>query len=184
MGYDISAKGIAATQYYTMNGTVVSCADRWSNPMSDLIEMSREIGFRASLKYAHFNETDKQTLPYDSGTTTLVYVTNYKKMWIAVAVSLVGIFSVLPIFWGWWELGRAVSLNPLEIANAFGTVGHENHMMNSIDPNQPVGGIVRAANDIGPVRYGAWEVEGGVVRLGFAGAGMVRTPGNGERFVY
>ncbi|CVK85995.1 uncharacterized protein FMAN_06565 [Fusarium mangiferae] len=183
-GYDVSSTGLPATQYLTMNGTTPGCGDRWDNPMEDIIELTRDIGFRASLQYAKYNTTDKQKVEYDSGTTTLVYVTNYDKMWIAIAVSLVGIFAVLPTFWGWWELGRDVSLNPLEIANAFGTVGQESHIMRNVDPNQNVGGIVNAVNDIGPVRYGAWEMSDGVVRLGFAGAGLVRNPSKGERFNY
>ncbi|KAF5260234.1 hypothetical protein FOXYS1_9137 [Fusarium oxysporum] len=165
-GYDVSSTGLPATQYLTMNGTTPGCGDRWDNPMEDIIELTRDIGFRASLQYAKYNTTDKQKVEYDSGTTTLVYVTNYEKMWIAIAVSLIGIFAVLPTFWGWWELGRDVSLNPLEIANAFGTVGQESHIMRNVDPNQNVGGIVNAVNDIGPVRYGAWEMSDGVVRLG------------------
>ncbi|KAF4960057.1 hypothetical protein FSARC_10552 [Fusarium sarcochroum] len=183
-GYDVSSDGLPATQYLTMNSTIPGCEDTWENPMDDIIELTRDIGFRASLQYAKYNTTDKQRVEYDSGTVTLVYVTNYEKMWIAVAVSLVGIFSVLPTFWGWWELGRDVSLNPLEIANAFGTVGQESHIMRNVDPNQNVGGIVHAVNDIGPVRYGAWEMTDGVVRLGFAGAGLVRNPSKGERFNY
>ncbi|KAF4341965.1 hypothetical protein FBEOM_4131 [Fusarium beomiforme] len=183
-GYDVSSQGLPATQYLTMNGTTPGCGDSWANPMEDMIEFTRDIGFRASLQYAKYNTTDKQKVEYDSGTTTLVYVTDYDKMWIGVLVSLVGIFAVLPTFWGWWELGRDVSLNPLEIANAFGTVGQESHIMRNVDPNQNVGGIVNAVNGIGPVRYGAWEMSDGVVRLGFAGAGLVRNPSKGERFNY
>ncbi|KAF4995749.1 hypothetical protein FDECE_12698 [Fusarium decemcellulare] len=183
-GYDVSSDGLPATQYMTMNGTVPGCADTWSNPMNDLIELTRDIGFRASLQYAKYNSTDKQRVEFSSGTTTLIYVTNFEKMWIAIGVSLIGIFSVLPTFWGWWELGRDVSLNPLEIANAFGTLAQETHIMSSVDPNQNVGGIVRAVNDLGPVRYGACEVSQGVVKLGFAGAGIVRNPSSGERFNY
>lgn len=89
------------------------------------------------------------------GEVTLVYITNFKQIWITVAVSLVGIFVVLPIFWGWWELGRDVSLSPLKVANAFGTVSQDTHTMKSIGPNQIVGGIVRVVNGLGPVRYEA-----------------------------
>ncbi|KAF5025504.1 hypothetical protein F66182_2409 [Fusarium sp. NRRL 66182] len=159
IGYTVSTNGLPATQYLTMNSTVPGCRDTWSNPMDDIIELTRDIGFRASLQYARYNTTDKQRAEFDSGTTTLVYVTDYEKMWIAIAVSLVGIFAVLPTFWGWWELGRDVSLNPLEIANAFGTVGQESHLMHNVDPNQSVGGIVRAVNDVGPVRTSQESVQ-------------------------
>jgi hypothetical protein len=32
---------------------------------------------------------------------------------------LVGFLAALSLLWGWWELGRTVSLSPLETANAF-----------------------------------------------------------------
>jgi hypothetical protein len=50
-----------------------------------------------------------------------VYRTDWRYVAAAAAASLLcGVLGgVLPLFWGWWQLGRAVSLNPLEIAQAF-----------------------------------------------------------------
>lgn len=49
--------------------------------------------------------------------------TVYKAKWsfvaAAVILSLAGVLSVASLFWGWWELGRPVSLNPLEVGMAF-----------------------------------------------------------------
>jgi hypothetical protein len=38
----------------------------------------------------------------------------------AVAVGLAGVLAVLPLYVGWWELGRTPSLNPLETGVAMG----------------------------------------------------------------
>jgi len=47
------------------------------------------------------------------------YSTNFWYMGGALASTLVCVLLVLPVYWGFWELGRKVSLNPIEIANAF-----------------------------------------------------------------
>jgi hypothetical protein len=48
-----------------------------------------------------------------------VYRTDWGFVFGAAAASALGVLGVLPLFWGWWQLGRAVSLNPLEVAHAF-----------------------------------------------------------------
>lgn len=40
-------------------------------------------------------------------------------MWGAVAATVCCVALVLPVYWGFWQLGRKVSLNPFEIAHAF-----------------------------------------------------------------
>jgi len=47
------------------------------------------------------------------------YSTNFWCMGGAMASTLVCVLLILPVYWGFWELGRKVSLNPIEIANAF-----------------------------------------------------------------
>jgi hypothetical protein len=37
----------------------------------------------------------------------------------AVAVMVLAVAFVFSIFWGWWSLGRPVSLSPIETAKAF-----------------------------------------------------------------
>ncbi|PVH76147.1 hypothetical protein DL98DRAFT_657637 [Cadophora sp. DSE1049] len=51
--------------------------------------------------------------------TEVHYSTNYHFMFGALASTLFCACLVLPVYWGFWELGRKVSLNPIEIANAF-----------------------------------------------------------------
>lgn len=47
------------------------------------------------------------------------YITDWGFAWGAFAATVVCIFCVLPSYWGFWELGRPVTLSPIEIANAF-----------------------------------------------------------------
>lgn len=184
VGDIIRSDGLAATLYMIMKASDPGCEDTWTDPMSDLIELTRQISFRASLQYATFNRTNQQQVQFDSTSKILIYVTDSRKMWLAVGVSITGMLTVLPLFWKWWELGRDVSFNPLEIANAFQPVEGGTHIMEGIDPNQNVKGITRAVKNLEDVRYGAWETSGGVIRLGFAEARAVREPFRGERFNY
>ena len=57
---------------------------------------------------------------------TVHYRANFAYMWGAVAATITCVLLVLPVYWGFWELGRKVSLNPFEIAHAFRSpvVGH------------------------------------------------------------
>ncbi|KAH7304721.1 hypothetical protein B0I35DRAFT_400840 [Stachybotrys elegans] len=184
-GWSINTKGLPANQYMTQNSTMASCADTWANPMDDLIEIARELGFRASLQYAKTNNSDAtaQQVEYQSGVMTLVFLTDYSRLAIALLVSFVGIFVVLPVFWGWWELGRNVTMNPLEVASAFERMSSEGSIFKGTDPNANADEIVKHANAVGMIRYGVLEGKDGV-RLGFAKATTVRSPKNRERFAF
>ncbi len=68
---------------------------------------------------AGFTAPWTQAFPYTSTRERNIYRTNWRYVGAAVAASLLGVASVLPLYYGWWQLGRAVSLNPLELAQAF-----------------------------------------------------------------
>lgn len=61
---------------------------------------------------------------------TTVYVTH--RGWLAggFVVICLACLAVAPTFWGWWRLGREVSMSPLEIARAF-----EAPLLQHADPN-------------------------------------------------
>jgi hypothetical protein len=62
-----------------------------------------------------------QTVPFRARERQTVYRTHWAYLSVAVVIgSVVGIAGVIPLYAGWWELGRNVSLNPLETAKAFG----------------------------------------------------------------
>nr|POE74631.1 hypothetical protein CFP56_37162 [Quercus suber] len=50
---------------------------------------------------------------------TIHYVREAGYMWGAFASIIVCVLCVLPVYWGYWQLGRAVTLGPFEIAAAF-----------------------------------------------------------------
>lgn len=51
-------------------------------------------------------------------------------MYGALSATILCVLLILPVYWGFWELGRRVSLNPIEVANAFHAP-----MLASLHPN-------------------------------------------------
>jgi hypothetical protein len=47
------------------------------------------------------------------------YKTSFAYVGGALAATLITVLFVLPVYWGFWELGRKVTLGPLEISHAF-----------------------------------------------------------------
>ena len=47
------------------------------------------------------------------------YVSRMGFAWGAFASTIIVVLLILPSYWGYWQLGRKVTLGPLEIANAF-----------------------------------------------------------------
>ncbi|KAJ4366817.1 hypothetical protein N0V83_007342 [Neocucurbitaria cava] len=48
------------------------------------------------------------------------YMTSFAYVGGALAATLTTLLLVLPVYWGFWQLGRKVTLGPLEISHAFG----------------------------------------------------------------
>ncbi|KAH7386019.1 hypothetical protein BKA66DRAFT_67582 [Pyrenochaeta sp. MPI-SDFR-AT-0127] len=107
-----------------------------------------------------------------------IYRTNTVHVVLGVIISIAGVLAILPLYYGFWELGRKVSLNPLEIARAFGAP-----LFDGLDGNMTASGIEieRGATS---VRYGALERLGceKVLRIGDSSRANVRTPWQGEIF--
>jgi len=60
-----------------------------------------------------------QVLAMEQHSNVNVFQSHYSYLAGALAVMILGVLFVIPTFNGFWELGRSVSLNPLEIAKAF-----------------------------------------------------------------
>lgn len=60
-----------------------------------------------------------QIITMQQTSTINVFQSHYSYLAAALVLMILGILVVIPTFHGFWELGRAVSLNPLEIAKAF-----------------------------------------------------------------
>jgi hypothetical protein len=60
-----------------------------------------------------------QTVLMQENAGVLVYAFNQQYMWISVGITLAAVFGVSALLRGFWNLGRRVSLSPLEIGKAF-----------------------------------------------------------------
>lgn len=96
------------------------------------------------------------------------YVSKMAFAWGAFASTLVVIGLVLTSFWGFWKLGRRVTLGPFEIANAFSAPAFSR-------VSQGAGHVdsVLAAVGKEKVQYGAYNQEHGIQYYGFKGANSV-----------
>ncbi|KAK7530142.1 uncharacterized protein J3D65DRAFT_146901 [Phyllosticta citribraziliensis] len=100
----------------------------WNDPTDDILDAVREVAFRTSL-YAttdsSMNTTARNALDpsqdvyYVGDTLNTVYSTDIIKMIIGAALAVLGLLGALPLYYGWWELGRDVTMSPVEIAKAF-----------------------------------------------------------------
>jgi hypothetical protein len=109
----------------------------FSSPMDQVMNDIRNIMFRSSVAIAQQNISDfvfngSSTLDY-AGTNVpveaftragmaqvfeTVYKTNRINLAVGISLMLVALLAILPLYWGFWRLGRVVSMSPLEIAKA------------------------------------------------------------------
>jgi hypothetical protein len=64
--------------------------------------------------------------------SSLVPIYTTHRGWVAGSIAIVCFtcLAILSTYWGWWRLGREVSMSPLEIARAFGAP-----LLETADPN-------------------------------------------------
>jgi hypothetical protein len=109
-----------------------------------------------------------QTVPFGGSEQKTVYSTNWAVAILAAIVGgLLGVVAVLPLYAGWWELGRDVSLNPLETALAF-----DAPLLAGVNSNANRDRVVRRVGHQ-CVQYGVAEEVSG------AGSGLSGLAGNG-----
>ncbi|CZR51353.1 uncharacterized protein PAC_01228 [Phialocephala subalpina] len=139
-------------------GIPASCSSNWTDPTNHIIESLNQIAFRVALNAAQFpfrNTTSPpapQILMMYETRTINVFQSVYRYLAASTVLTVVCVALVLPTFAGWWELGRSVSLNPLETAKAF-----DAPLLNGPGSNAPLHELVRTMG-MRNVRYG--EVEG------------------------
>lgn len=103
----------------------------WSQP--DILDSINQLVFPVALGLGFDQDLDEESLldpsyrtepinTFFSGTQeyeAIHYETNWRFAWAAFACMLLCIFLVIPSYWGYWQLGRKVTLGPVEIAHAF-----------------------------------------------------------------
>jgi hypothetical protein len=115
---------------HTFSGqSAEQCIPTFTDPRDEVMASLNELMFRASVHYSKIWDTvDQHTTLLDEGievwrnvsgqvvSTANVFRTDYKYFGAAAVVELITVCAVLVTFWGWWRLGRNVSLSPIETA--------------------------------------------------------------------
>lgn len=120
-GWTHSSWGDLALQWYDWDYNTSSCVNiRYFNPSDAVIQTFEDILFWASLDAAKKFDVPKQSRDMYLTTASLIYVSVYRYLAAAILILAISWLAVASTLWGWWELGRHVSLSPLETAKAFG----------------------------------------------------------------
>ncbi|KAK3640138.1 hypothetical protein LTR56_005550 [Elasticomyces elasticus] len=154
------------------------------DPAHDIITQMNNMMFRAGVmsatSWSNLSSLIDAGLPVQQSIvanrtiTQDVYHSDLRWFAGAAAIELLAILMVLPLFWGWWRLGRTTLLSPVELALAF-----DAPLFRDVNSAQ------RASQAVG--KFGTTEVKYGAVgntpyRLGIAERQNVLTPHQGMRF--
>jgi len=128
----------------TRNTTIPeSCSCNWTDPTSYILNSLNTIAFRLSLsaaKWPYRNTSipyPPQLLTMNQTSTINVYSSDIRFLVASTVITLAFIMMIVPTFVGWWELGRNVSLDPIEIAKAF-----DAPLLKGPGSNAPLGKLV------------------------------------------
>ncbi|KAL8995845.1 MAG: hypothetical protein Q9169_004497 [Polycauliona sp. 2 TL-2023] len=148
IGYQIFNHGALSNRYVNAADELqnLSCSMSFRDPTEDIIADIRELMFRTAIASAEAK--DEQRVIAHESLETPVYASSYRFLAIAALVSLLGWFATIPLFLGWWHIGRDVSLSPIETAKAFGAPG-----LDIDDSNADANAILKEIGNRG-ARYG------------------------------
>ncbi|KAH8811077.1 hypothetical protein F5884DRAFT_781116 [Xylogone sp. PMI_703] len=101
------------------------CSSNWTDPTSHILTSLNEMAFRLSLAAAEFPYRNTsvppapQHLTMQQTSTLNIFNSEYRFLFASTLLTLLLIGLIVPTFIGWWELGRNMTLNPIETAKAF-----------------------------------------------------------------
>lgn len=180
-GFDITQEGLSASMLQTWPNSTNACGYAYTDPIDYLVQEINRLMFIYSLDpysvdSANNFDTTVVLPPAQMYRDAIHYVTAFRYMWGAVASMLFCIACVLPSYYGYWQLGRTVTLGPFEIANAF-----RSPVLASEAANGEVKELIRVVGDR-RVRYGEMTTETEAGRLAVADPQVVRRvhPGIGS----
>lgn len=171
--WERSTNGLTANLYLDPNGSGL-----WLDPTNDILTAMDDILFRTAVQtiedwdywaadsQPYFNpiynpkeEIKPQTVQALQIFPQNVFRSQFVYLYTALAIMILGVASVIPTLYGWWELGRVVSLSPIETANAFGSP-----LLPGESSNAEVGELV---NELGntKVRYGEVRLRNHAMRI-------------------
>ncbi|RYP07553.1 hypothetical protein DL764_002430 [Monosporascus ibericus] len=115
----VSANGIMGYAYRNSSDDMLGTMGMtWADPTADVVATIQELTFRAAVFHSNAT-TPMQRIEGQETTRITVYTANYKYLAGALVLMIVATLAMLPLFHGWWHLGREVTLSPVEIAAAF-----------------------------------------------------------------
>ncbi|KAI9808889.1 MAG: hypothetical protein M1827_007164 [Pycnora praestabilis] len=196
VGWIVEMMGSLPSQYVELdasNWQDTGCNYTFQDPTNDLLASMNEIMFRTAISAANYpNQTSpkNQTLPATQILSETVFQSHFRFLGGAMAVMFVVVCIISITFYGWWELGRNVTLDPIVTAKAFNAP-----LLYGSTSNASVKQLLR---DVGnrEVKYGEVMIYGdkqtlmpgdegrvvGARRLELANPGMVLPPRKGTRY--
>ncbi|RYO80751.1 hypothetical protein DL766_010181 [Monosporascus sp. MC13-8B] len=156
-GLQVSANGMMGYAYRNSSDDALGTVGMtWADPTADVVAAIQELTFRAAAFHSNAT-TPMQRIEGHETMQITVYTANYRYLAGGLVLMIVATLAMLPLFHGWWHLGREVTLSPVEIAVAFRAPHTEGG-----DPNADVYTLLR---QIGKrkARYGVID-ENGVMR--------------------
>lgn len=95
-----------------------NCNQSFSDPTIDMVRAVHDIAFRSAIAAVN-STTPVKSYPAVQVRSVNRYKANWAYLAASLAVTIIGVAMIVPSFYGWWQLGRKVSLNPIEMAEAF-----------------------------------------------------------------
>lgn len=162
-----STVGSWKTQHLTIP---VACKSNWTDPTSFIISSLNTMAFMLSISAANFEYRNTsaapplRTWPMQETRLVNIYKVDYPYLFASIAITFCLVALIMPTFLGWWELGRSVTLNPIETAKAF-----EAPLLSGPGSNAPLDELIKAVGKH-RIKYG----DGGVIEEKTNGVEVVR----------
>jgi hypothetical protein len=124
LGYRLDVTGSAGNRFKARPKTIGGCDFSYGRPLDVIVQQINMLMFSLAVDPWRLNRDNndykvQHTYNATQYKTSLHYQTEEGFMWGAFGCMLVCVICVLPSYWGYWQLGRDVTLGPFEIANAF-----------------------------------------------------------------
>jgi hypothetical protein len=152
IGYEISTSGAIAHQFIIPQSTSEGqfhCEIAFTDPTDNMLANTRELMFRTAVAAANAaNTTNIQQVRATQKATIAVYVSSYLYLGIACLLTILAILLIVPTFYGYWYIGRNVSMSPVEIAKAFNAP-----LLRNEDSNAEAADLIKAIGHR-RIRYG------------------------------
>jgi Protein of unknown function (DUF3176) len=122
-GYAATPSNTTSPSYWVSAPADGTCSFYVPDPTVGIIDQINMLMLRASLSSSvHGNPPHQAVQSGLSGiqiVDTVRFKSEYAFIGAALALMFICILAVIPTFYGYWELGRKVTLGPMEIASAF-----------------------------------------------------------------